>query len=95
MQPTIVQKGEIVLVGMSFYGDPFETSAGWTEENQIGWVIDYSKEAIQEWYHDLIQNFPQNIQSIIKQIQKKKEEHTWKQRAQTVVEALGPSSSST
>ena len=36
MQPTIVRKDEINLVGMSFYGDPFETSAGWTEENQIG-----------------------------------------------------------
>ena len=36
MQPTIVQKDEIILVGMSFYGDPFETSAGWSEENQIG-----------------------------------------------------------
>ena len=36
MQPTIVQKEEIILVGISFYGDPFETSAGWTEENQIG-----------------------------------------------------------
>ena len=36
MQPTIIQKDEIKLVGMSFYGDPFETSAGWTEENQIG-----------------------------------------------------------
>lgn len=36
MQPIIVQKKEIILVGMSFYGDPFETSAGWTEENQIG-----------------------------------------------------------
>lgn len=36
MQPTIVHKDEITLVGISFYGDPFETSAGWTEENQIG-----------------------------------------------------------
>jgi predicted transcriptional regulator YdeE len=36
MQPTIVQKDEITLLGVSFYGDPFETSAGWTEENQIG-----------------------------------------------------------
>ncbi len=36
MQPTIVYLDEITLVGMSFYGDPFETSAGWTEENQIG-----------------------------------------------------------
>lgn len=45
MKPTIVQKDEIILVGMSFYGDPFETSAGWTEENQIGrlWqrLLDY------------------------------------------------------
>ena len=36
MQPTIISKAEIKLVGMSFYGDPFETSAGWTGENQIG-----------------------------------------------------------
>jgi predicted transcriptional regulator YdeE len=36
MQPTIVQKDEIILIGVSFYGDPFETSAGWTEDNQIG-----------------------------------------------------------
>jgi predicted transcriptional regulator YdeE len=36
MQPTIVHKDEIILMGMSFYGDPFQTSAGWTEENQIG-----------------------------------------------------------
>ena len=36
MQPIIVQKDQIFLVGMSFFGDPFETSTGWTEENQIG-----------------------------------------------------------
>lgn len=36
MQPNILEKDEIKLVGVSFYGDPFETSAGWTEENQIG-----------------------------------------------------------
>jgi predicted transcriptional regulator YdeE len=36
MEPIIIEKPEILLVGMSFYGDPFETSAGWTEENQIG-----------------------------------------------------------
>jgi len=36
MQPTIVRKNKITLVGVSFYGDPFETSAGWTEDNQIG-----------------------------------------------------------
>jgi predicted transcriptional regulator YdeE len=36
MQPIIEKKAEILLVGMSFYGDPFETSVGWTEENHIG-----------------------------------------------------------
>ena len=36
MKPRFVQKKEITLVGLSFYGDPFETSPGWTEENQIG-----------------------------------------------------------
>ena len=36
MEPIILEKPAITLVGMSFYGDPFETSAGWTEENQIG-----------------------------------------------------------
>jgi AraC family transcriptional regulator len=35
-QKTIVKKEKIVLVGMSFYGDPFSTSAEWTEENEIG-----------------------------------------------------------
>jgi AraC family transcriptional regulator len=40
MQPTIVEKGPITLVGLSFYGDPFSVSGGWTEENEIGrlWV---------------------------------------------------------
>ena len=36
MQPIILSKPEILLVGLSFYGDPFATSGGWTEENQIG-----------------------------------------------------------
>ena len=38
MEPRIVEKGEIILVGFSFFGDPFATSAGWTEENEIGRV---------------------------------------------------------
>lgn len=38
MQPTIISKPEMLLVGMSFYGDPFDTSGVWTEENQIGRV---------------------------------------------------------
>lgn len=40
MQPTIVEKNQIVLVGFSFFGDPFATSGGWTEENEIGRLWD-------------------------------------------------------
>jgi AraC family transcriptional regulator len=36
MEPRIVEKDQIILVGFSFFGDPFATSAGWTEENEIG-----------------------------------------------------------
>lgn len=36
MKPTIIGKGELILLGMNFYGDPFESSAGWTEDNEIG-----------------------------------------------------------
>jgi len=36
MEPTIVERDQIILVGMSFFGDPFATSGGWTEENEIG-----------------------------------------------------------
>ena len=36
MEPTIVEKGQITLVGFSFYGDPFSESDGWTEGNEIG-----------------------------------------------------------
>lgn len=36
MEPRFVEKGRITLVGMSFYGDPFAESGGWTEENEIG-----------------------------------------------------------
>jgi AraC family transcriptional regulator len=37
MEPTaIIEKGSIILVGFSFFGDPFSTSAEWTEENEIG-----------------------------------------------------------
>jgi predicted transcriptional regulator YdeE len=38
MEPVIVQKPEITMVGMSFYGDPFDTHSGWDEENEIGRV---------------------------------------------------------
>ena len=36
MQPKIITEKSIILAGMSFYGDPFDTSNAWTEENQIG-----------------------------------------------------------
>jgi AraC family transcriptional regulator len=36
MEPKIVDRGEILLIGMSFYGDPFQMSGAWTEENEIG-----------------------------------------------------------
>jgi AraC family transcriptional regulator len=36
MEPTIVECDQIILVGMSFFGDPFASSGGWTEENEIG-----------------------------------------------------------
>ncbi len=36
MQPRIIESRQITLVGMSFYGDPFDTHAGWDEDNQIG-----------------------------------------------------------
>jgi predicted transcriptional regulator YdeE len=36
MNPTIVKKEQIILLGFSFFGDPFAASAGWTEENEIG-----------------------------------------------------------
>ena len=36
MEPRIIQEDEIVLVGLDFFGDPFEVSAEWTEENEIG-----------------------------------------------------------
>ncbi|MFZ6031207.1 MAG: GyrI-like domain-containing protein [Chloroflexota bacterium] len=36
MKPILLQKPEILLVGMSFYGDPFDTNDPWSEENHIG-----------------------------------------------------------
>lgn len=36
MRPVMIKKSEILLVGISFYGDPFDTSGVWTEENHIG-----------------------------------------------------------
>jgi predicted transcriptional regulator YdeE len=36
MEPTIVERDQILLAGFSFFGDPFAASGGWTEENEIG-----------------------------------------------------------
>lgn len=36
MEPVILQKSALNLVGMSFYGDPFDTRGGWDEDNHIG-----------------------------------------------------------
>ena len=40
MKPQLVDRDQIILVGFSFFGDPFKFSGGWTEENEIGrlWV---------------------------------------------------------
>jgi len=35
MEPTLVEKDQIILMGVNFFGDPF-TMTGWTEENEIG-----------------------------------------------------------
>jgi predicted transcriptional regulator YdeE len=36
MEPKVTEKGQIILVGFSFYGDPFAEYGGWTAENEIG-----------------------------------------------------------
>ena len=40
MEVKVIEKDQMLLVGLSFFGDPFKSSAGWTEENEIGrlWV---------------------------------------------------------
>lgn len=36
MEPKIIAETQKLLVGMSFYGDPFTNSMEWNEDNQIG-----------------------------------------------------------
>ncbi len=36
MDPRFVDTGQIFLAGFSFFGNPFDASAAWTEENEIG-----------------------------------------------------------
>ena len=38
MKPKIIQRESILLVGMSFYGDPFSNKEPWSEDNEIGRV---------------------------------------------------------
>jgi predicted transcriptional regulator YdeE len=45
MEPRIIEKERIILVGVSFFGDPFAESGGWTEANEIGRLWDRFFEA--------------------------------------------------
>ncbi len=36
MQQSLVSRDATLLVGLSFYGDPFAGGPGWSDENQIG-----------------------------------------------------------
>jgi AraC family transcriptional regulator len=36
MEPRIVDKDRMLLLGFSFFGDPFQFSGDWSEENEIG-----------------------------------------------------------
>jgi len=47
-KPKIVYLGRIVLAGFSFFGDPFATSAEWTEENEIGRLCHRFMEYVEE-----------------------------------------------
>jgi predicted transcriptional regulator YdeE len=40
MKPKIVELDEILLLGFNFFGEPFQFSGDWSEENEIGrlWV---------------------------------------------------------
>ncbi|MCP4751956.1 MAG: GyrI-like domain-containing protein [Proteobacteria bacterium] len=35
-EPRIVDEHALLVVGMSFFGDPFNKASGWSEENEIG-----------------------------------------------------------
>lgn len=59
MQPKIVKQEMIILAGMSFYGDPFDTSSTWTEENQIGLLWQRFMAYFQDHADELEINFHQ------------------------------------
>lgn len=55
MEPTTIERNQIILVGFSFFGDPFASSGGWTEENEIGRLWNRFV-AYMEHHGDLIQH---------------------------------------
>lgn len=57
MNPKIITKDSIILVGMSFYGDPFANSSLWSEENEIG--------SLWKRFMNFISSKPKAIQNII------------------------------
>ena len=36
MTPKFVEKGDIILAGMDFSGNPFTKAGGWSKQNEIG-----------------------------------------------------------
>jgi len=36
MEPEIIESGQMTIVGMTFYGDPFKDVKDWSSENEIG-----------------------------------------------------------
>jgi hypothetical protein len=36
VDPRIIDKGAIILAGMAFHGDPFQSAEGWSQSDEIG-----------------------------------------------------------
>jgi AraC family transcriptional regulator len=36
MEPTFIERDEMLIAGMAFHGDPFHGGNGWTEDNEVG-----------------------------------------------------------
>ena len=51
MQPTILPLGQITLLGLSFYGDPFAVSGDWDVENEIGRLWQRLGASLQRYPH--------------------------------------------
>lgn len=61
MQPVIRAEPEIYLVGVSFYGDPFDTSDVWTEENQIGRTWQRLMAYLEQHNEDILHRVAQDV----------------------------------